>query len=269
MAQSTPALLSQRKREARPIASLGIFSSWRCAGRNHEGSHFVPGERVKPSPMLTLRLRRAERDHGLSQLSSLSRRPEPNRGFNATAPVSPPGPGAPNGNAAGQGWCGVRHEAAPSQSIPLISSQRASSTGKRSLRGRELGSHSRWPWPRLVAHPEKLPGTSRRSAASLERASQPRSHKSPLSAPPGLLEGSSHRGTAGDPHSAREKCRAGTEQLFQPGVSSGRLAGTGGCFPSTHVRSKQRKKKSLRVLEQQFPCGPFTPARLAPCETPA
>lgn len=263
MAQSTPALLSQRKGEGTtgPIASLGIFSSWRCAGRNHGGSHFVPGERVKPSPMLTLRLRRAGRDHGPSQLSSLSRRPEPNRGFNATAPVSPPGPGAPNGNAAGQGWCGVRHEAAPSQSIPLISSQRASSTGKRSLRGRELGSHSRWPWPRLVAHPEKLPGTSRRSAASLERASQPRSHKSPLSAPPGLLEGSSHRGTAGDPHSAREKCRAGTEQLFQPGVSSGRLAGTGGCFPSTHVRSKQRKKeKKSQSFRTAVPLWPLYPS---------
>lgn len=226
--------------------------SWRqslCPGREGEAK---PDAHPPPAQ---------GRDHGPSQLSSLSRRPEPNRGFNATAPVSPPGPGAPNGNAAGQGWCGVRHEAAPSQSIPLISSQRASSTGKRSLRGRELGSHSRWPWPRLVAHPEKLPGTSRRSAASLERASQPRSHKSPLSAPPGLLEGSSHRGTAGDPHSAREKCRAGTEQLFQPGVSSGRLAGTGGCFPSTHVRSKQRKKeKKSQSFRTAVPLWPLYPS---------
>lgn len=156
----------------------------------------------------------------------------------------------------------------PTASIPLIRSQRA---GKRFQRREELtpGKDSSAATPGGPGCAGCPPGgTSRQNAASFERASQPRSHKSPLSAPPELLEGSSHRGTAGDPHGAREKCRAGTEQLFQPGLSSGKLAGTGGCFPAAHVRSKQRKKEknSLRVLEQQLPSGPFTPAQPAPCE---
>lgn len=220
---------------------------------------------MKPSPMLTLRLRRAGRDHGPSQLSSLSRRPEPNRGFNATAPVSPPGPGAPNGNTAGQGWCGVRHEAAPSQSIPLISSQRASSTGKRSLRGRELGSHSRWPWPRLVAHPEKLPGTSRRRGHPSPARTNP---LSPL--PQGCWKGLltvAQRGTPTVPGKSAVRERSSFSSRGSP---AGGWRGQGAAFlPRMLDQSRGRKKKSLRVLEQQFPCGPFTPARPAPCETPA
>lgn len=62
-----------------------------------------------------------------------------------------------------------------------------------------------------------------------------------------------------DPHRAREK-------LFQPGGSSGRLPGTRGCFPSTHVRSKQRKKekkqktvlKSFRTAVPLLPLYPST-----------
>lgn len=216
---------------------------------------------MKPSPMLVLRLRRAGRDHGPSQLPSLSRRPEWNRCLNATASVSQPGPESPKGNAACQGWCGVRHEAAPSQSIPLISSQRASSTGKRSLRGRG----TRQPLTVALATAGCPPGEAARHFPA-ERSIIREGIPAPLSRipslpPAGLLEGSSRRGTAGDPRRAREKCHAGTEQLFQPGVSSGRLAGTGGCFPSTHVRSKQRKKekKQSQSLRTAVPLWPLYP----------
>lgn len=137
----------------------------------------------------------------------------------------------------------------PPKASPLISSQRASSTGKRSLWGRG----ARQPLTVALATAGCPPGEAARHFPA-ERSILSEGIPAPLaqlpSLPPaGLLEGSSHRGTAGDPRRAREKCRAGTEQLFQPGVSSGRLAGTGGCFPSTHVRSKQRKKEknNLRV----------------------
>ena len=158
------------------------------------------------------------------------------------------------GNAACQGWCGVRHEATPSQSIP---SPRWRVAGELPVLGRGRERESQQPHTailaRLAAHPEKLPGTSqqlRRSGASLESASQPCSHKLHFSAPLGLVEGSFHHCAAGDLHSAGAKCRAGTGWLFQLSLPAAGLAGTGGgCFPSTHVRSKQRKKEKNPIPE--------------------
>lgn len=171
----------------------------------------------------------------------------------------------PRTETACQGWCGVRHEGAPSQSIPLISSQRASSAGKRSLRGRG----PRQPLTVALATAGCPAGGAARHI-SAERSILREGIPAPLAQIPSprspwAVGRVFSPWPSGDPHRAREKCRAGTEQLFHPGVSSGRLAGTGSCFcfPSTHVRSEQRKKEkktpqSFRTAVSLWPLYPST-----------
>lgn len=130
-----------------------------------------------------------------------------------------PGPGAPHGNAAG-----VRHKQPPPKASQRASSPAAAHGGS--------------------GHPQtRHPSTN------------------PLSAlPQGCWRGFLAVAQPGTPpRSARGKRRAGTEQLLQPGVPGGRLEGTGGCFPSTHVRSKQRKKgkNSSRSFRTAAPPRPL------------
>lgn len=102
--------------------------------------------REKPR-MLILRLRRAGRDRGPSQLRSLTLPPQMSCGFNCHRPRLPACPQEPQYRTA------ARAGAEPCVKQPLpehptASSRQASSAGKRSLRGRETGwSYNSSPGP--------------------------------------------------------------------------------------------------------------------------
>lgn len=197
---------------------------------------------MKPSPMLIPRLRRAgRRDHAPSQLPSPNLRPGWDRDFNATAPAPCLAPGPRTEPLLCRGCCWVRSGASPSHSIHPADKQPASwellpAPGNAHSGQGQLGG------------PGCPPGSILREGIPAPLTQTPSlSPEKTSPAPPGLLEGCLLPvAQPGTPARAREKCGAGTELLFQPW----RLAGAGGCFPSTHVRSKQRKKAKKKTLSE-------------------
>lgn len=153
---------------------------------------------------------------------------------------------------------------------PLASGRQASSAGNCPLEGRETRQPHTVVLALPAAYPEKLPDTAqqlRLSGVSLERASQP---NPPLSSPRGWWKApftGARPGITAVPGQSAVRERGSTASSES---RAGGWRGQGdGCFPSTHVRSKQRKegkKTSPTVLKQQLPCGPFPQHNLSSCE---
>lgn len=194
MLQATPALLSQRREEKGPPAPLqqGIISSWGYDGRNPGSGHFViPGQREKPRPIGCSSSTCAGQggDHAPSQLCSLTLRPQTNCGFNCHCPCFTAWPWSPGmERLPARAGAGSGMKQPPPRASPRHTGERPASFQhwEALAQRRETQRPHTAVLARPAAHPEKLPGTSQQlrwSGASTGRASQPCSHKPPLSAP--------------------------------------------------------------------------------------